>query len=110
MLQIIGTPKCRETQKAIRWCKERRIDFQFINLCEKKLSEKEYESIFRSSEPKEYIDSEGAYYKKNGYAWRDFNPQEEVVDHPGLLKTPILRYKMKTHSGFDDSFILEGQS
>lgn len=110
MLQIIGTPKCRETQKAIRWCKERRIDFQFINLSEKKLSEKEYESIFRSSEPEEYIDSEGAYYKKNGYAWRDFNPQEEVVDHPGLLKTPILRYKMKTHSGFDDSFILEGQS
>ena len=110
MLQIIGTPKCRETQKAIRWCKERRSDFQFINLSEKKLSEKEYESIFRSSEPEEYIDSEGAYYKKNGYAWRDFNPQEEVVDHPELLKTPILRYKMKTHSGFDDSFILEGQS
>ena len=95
MLQIIGTPKCRETQKAIRWCKERRIDFQFINLCENKLSEKEYESIFRSSEPEEYIDSEGAYYKKNGYAWKDFNPQEEVVDHPELLKTPILRYKSK---------------
>lgn len=109
MLQIIGTQKCRSTQKAVRWCKERRIEFQFINLSEKKLSEKEYESIFRSSSPEEYIDIESAYYKKNGYSYREYNPKEEVIEHPELLKTPILRNKGKAHCGFDEDFIMEAQ-
>ena len=46
MLQIIGTNKCRSTQKAIRWCKERKIEFQYIDLNEKKLSKKEYETAY----------------------------------------------------------------
>lgn len=107
MLQIIGTNKCRSTQKAIRWCKERKIEFQYIDLNEKKLSKKEYESIFSSCSADEYIDSESSYYKKNGYSWREFNPQEEVIEHPELLRTPILRNKTKAHSGFDEEFLKE---
>jgi len=32
IIQIFGTKKCRETQKAIRYFKERNIAIQFINL------------------------------------------------------------------------------
>ena len=71
MLQIIGTNKCRSTQKAIRWCKERKIEFQYIDLNEKKLSKKEYESIFSSCSADEYIDNE--YQEMLDAGYDDYN-------------------------------------
>ncbi len=101
MIQIIGTNKCKETQKAIRYFKEHRYEFQFLDLKERVLSEKEWQSIFSSTSPSECIDTESAYYKKEGFAWRDFDPVEELMLHPELLKTPVLREKGKAAVGFN---------
>lgn len=101
MLQIIGTKKCKETAKALRACKERSLPFQFINLAERTLSDGEWASLFASLSDEELIDTSSAYYVKEGYAYRFFTPQEELKEHPQLLKTPILRIKGKAHAGFD---------
>ncbi|KAA3631214.1 MAG: ArsC family transcriptional regulator, partial [Calditrichaeota bacterium] len=45
ILQIFGTKKCKDSQKAIRFFKERSINFQFIDLAEKAMSKGELESI-----------------------------------------------------------------
>jgi arsenate reductase-like glutaredoxin family protein len=101
MIQIIGTKKCKETAKAIRSCKERNLPFQFVDLAQRSLSEGEWDSLFRTFEPLSLIDSESAYYKKQGYEYREFDPREELVEHPELLKTPILRSKGRVHACFD---------
>lgn len=46
-IQIFGKNKCFDTKKAQRYFKERNIKFQFINLDEKEMSKKEFESVMR---------------------------------------------------------------
>ncbi|MGN0906589.1 MAG: arsenate reductase family protein [Bullifex sp.] len=105
MLQVIGRASCRETQKTVRWLSERRCEYQFVDLSKRKLSEKEWKSIFSSCMPDEYIDTECKYFAKNGYSWRDYDPEEEVMEHPELLRTPILRVREKAKAGFDEEFL-----
>lgn len=106
MLQIIGYKSCNQTKKAIRFCKERSIDFQFVDLNERELSLGEWNKIFSSLRDTSLIDTESKYYKKEGYSWREYNEQEELMEHPQLLKTPLLKYKDKVVVGFDQKFIL----
>ena len=42
MLQVIGTARSKDTQKAIRYLKERSLPFQFVDLGSRTLSEKEW--------------------------------------------------------------------
>ncbi|MBO8469939.1 MAG: glutaredoxin [Spirochaetes bacterium] len=103
MLQVIGTAKSKDTQKAVRYLKERNIPFQFVDLTRYSLSPKEWKSILSSvSDTDDIIDKESQYYKKNGYAWRDYDPEEEVILHPELLVLPVLRKDGKAVVGWDN--------
>ena len=66
-IQIFGTGKCFETKKAQRFFKERRVNFQFIDLKEKGFSKGELESIVHSLA-------------------KDFSGKEEVLDFMADLK------------------------
>lgn len=108
MLQIIGTKKSRESEKAERFVKERRLPYQFIDISIKNLSEKEWKSILSSvSDPDLLIDKTSAYYRKNGYVWREYDAVEELIMHPELLILPILRQSGRAVAGFDPSFMEE---
>jgi arsenate reductase-like glutaredoxin family protein len=110
VLQIIGTKSCNETKKAIRYCKERSINFQFIDLKVDKLSDGVYKKIFQNVELEDLIDTKSNYYVKNGYQYIEYDITEEVVEHPELLKTPILRDKNRATVGFDETFIEQFRS
>ncbi|WP_041384752.1 arsenate reductase family protein [Sphaerochaeta pleomorpha] len=101
MIQIIGTKKCKETSKALRACKERSFCFQFVDLSQRELSIGEWNAIFSATEPESLIDTSSPFYIKNGYTFREFSIREELVEHPQLLKTPILRNKGKVCVGFN---------
>ena len=108
MIQIIGTKKSKDTQKAIRLCREARIEHQFVDLKERDLSKREWESIIASvSDKEDLIDKTSDYYKKEGFAFREYDPVEEVILHPELLVLPVLRKKNKAVLGFNASFIKE---
>jgi len=107
MIQIIGTLSSKDTQKAIRYMKERRKEFQFVDLEERRLSKKEWESIFSSISGDEFIDKDSKYYTKNGYSYREYDPREEVQEHPELLKLPVLRNRSRAAVGFDRTFMEE---
>lgn len=62
-IQIFGKNKCFDTKKAQRYFKERNIKFQFINLDEKEMSKKEFESVMRVVGIDSMIDSKA----KNEY-------------------------------------------
>jgi arsenate reductase len=90
-IQIIGTKKCRETQKAERFFKERRIPCHFRDLTEKGISKGELENIKQAIPLEELIDKEGKQYKKRGLQYMVYDVETEFLDNPLLLKTPIVR-------------------
>lgn len=91
-IQIIGTKKCKETQKAERFFKERGIKFHFVDLNERALSKGEIQNIARNKNIEDLIDSEGKYYIENGYVHRVYDALEALLEYPELLKTPIVRF------------------
>ncbi len=98
-IQIIGTKKCRETQKAERFFKERRIPFHFRDLNEKGIAKGELENISRSIPIEELIDKDGKQFLKRGLQFMVYNIEEELLSDPLLLKTPIVRNEGKATVG-----------
>ena len=107
LLQIIGTKKCSETRKTLRFCKERGIEHQFVDLSARSLSPGEWENVFRAIQPSDLVDAQCSHYKKEGYAWRDYDAAEELQLHPELLKTPLVRYKQKVVCGYDEGALIK---
>jgi arsenate reductase-like glutaredoxin family protein len=99
-VQIIGTKKCNDTKKAERFFKERGIQTHFRDVTEKGLSKGELENICRSIELEDLIDKESKQYSKRGMKYMVFDIEEEILNDPLLLKTPIVRYKGKSTLGF----------
>ncbi len=90
-IQIIGTKKCKETQKAERYFKDRRIPFHFRDLTEKGLTKGEFENISRIIPMDDLIDRESKRFKDRGMQFMVFDIEEELLADPLLLKTPIVR-------------------
>ena len=90
-LQIFGTKKCKDTQKAERFFKERRIQFHFRNLAEKGISKGELENIKRAVTIEVLFDNNSRQFKKRNLEYKVFDPEEELLNDPLLFKTPIVR-------------------
>ena len=90
-IQIIGTKKCRETRRAIRFFKERRIGFHLVDLSQRAVSPGELDNILRRISPEALLDKDGSSYKKRGMAYKLFDIREEILEDPGLMKTPVIR-------------------
>jgi len=100
-LQLFGRKKDRETQKAERWLKERRVAYSFVDVDMKPPSRSESQSIAQAAGGHEHlVDTQGAAFAKGGWAHRVFDPQTELEEHPELLKTPILRQGPRAVVGF----------
>lgn len=90
-IQIIGTKKCKETQKAERFFKERKIPYHFKDLTMKPLAKGELDNIKSVIPIDELIDREGLQFKKKNMSFMVFDIEEELMNDPLLLKTPIVR-------------------
>jgi len=99
-IQIIGTKKCRETQKAERFFKERRIPYHFRDLSEKGLAKGELENISRVIPLDELIDRESKRFKDRGMQFMVFDIEEELLEDSLLLKTPIVRNERLVTVGY----------
>lgn len=103
-LQLFGRKKDRDTQKGQRWLKERRVAFSFVDLDEKPLSPGELDSIARAAGGHgAVLNTEGSAYKTGGWAHRTFDAREELLEHPELVRTPILRSPPRAVVGFDEA-------
>jgi arsenate reductase-like glutaredoxin family protein len=90
-IQIFGTKKCKDTRKAVRFFKERGITPHQVDLNEKGISSGELSSIARSVGRDNLVDPESRAYKDKGMAYMEFDPEEEILENPLLLKTPVVR-------------------
>lgn len=100
-LIVIGTKKFKETQKAERYFKERRIQFHFRDLNEKGLAKGELENITRSLDIDEVFDENGDRFKKLNLQYMVFNKFDKLLEDSLLLKTPVVRNGSKCTVGFD---------
>jgi arsenate reductase-like glutaredoxin family protein len=96
-LQIIGSKKCRSTQKLERLLKERKVKYQFVSLEERNLSTGEWNHIFQFYTAEELIDKNSPLFKKKNLAFLDYNGREELEENNLLLKTPLVRLARKVY-------------
>lgn len=90
-IQIFGTLKCQDTKKALRYFKERRISFQFINFAEKGMSRGELNKVAAVIGIDNLIDKDGKEYARRNLGYLTHNVEEELLNYPLLFKTPIVR-------------------
>jgi len=99
-IQIFGTPKCQDTRKAQRYFKERGIPFHYIDVTVKRFSKGELASVKAAVGIDNLIDKEGKQYARRNLAYLTHNVEEELLDDPLLLKTPIVRNGNKATVGY----------
>ena len=99
-IQIFGTPKCQNTNKALRFFKERGIKVHFVDLREKPLAKGELENISRSVPIEDILDKESKEYIKSGMEHMIFDPFEKILENPLLIKTPIVRNGQQATVGY----------
>ncbi len=91
IIQIFGTPKCQDTNKALRFFKERGLKPHFVDLREKPVTKGELDNITRIIPVDNLIDKEGKEYKKANLEYMVFDIEEKLLENPFLFKTPITR-------------------
>lgn len=91
VVQIIGTRKSAATRKAIRFFSDRGVKAHLLDLSERTLQRGEIENITRVVDPGALIDQESPVYRRGGYAYLDFDPVEELLEKPLLMKLPVVR-------------------
>jgi arsenate reductase (glutaredoxin) len=90
-IQIFGVKKCQDTNKALRFFKERAIKTQFVDLAEKGVSKGELDSISRKIPHDQLIDKNGKQYKNRNLEYINHDIETELLNDPLLFKTPITR-------------------
>ncbi len=92
MIQVFGTKKCKDTQKALRFFKERGVQVQFRDITEKAPSPGELDDVAKAVGGYDaLIDKAGDRAGKRGLAFLEYDAREELLQDPLLLKTPIVR-------------------
>ena len=93
-IQIFGKSKCFDTKKAERYFKERRIQYQMIDLMRFGMSGKEFDSVLRGVGGIDNLidwDSKSQEVTNMKYMDDKRAKEDKVFDAPELMKTPIVR-------------------
>ena len=102
MIQIFGTAKCKDTQKAQRFFKERRIPFHFNDLKIRSMAKGEIESVAQSVPLESLVDRESPVFRDLGLHVGSLYPEKILrllQEHPLLTKTPVVRNGKKATLG-----------
>ena len=102
-IQIFGTKKCFDTKKADRFFKERKIQFQFIDLNEKLMSKGEFNSILQSININDLINAKSKEYIKLNFSNIRSNEikAELLLKNQKVMNTPIIRNGKEATVGYN---------
>lgn len=90
--QIIGTKKSKDTRRVMRYCSDRGIEYQFVDLNERAPGRREME-LFASAAGgfEQLIDDSSDVFKKLNLAFMAFDPEDVILEHPTVMRIPIVR-------------------
>ena len=103
MIQIYGRKKCAATRKAERFFSERRVAVQSIDIEVKPPGRREIELFIQVVGAEPLIDTGSKHYRDRGLAYLEYDPAEEIADHPAILRTPVVRSGRVLAVGDDES-------
>jgi len=101
-IQIFGIKKCFDTKKAERYFKERKINYQFVDLTMLGLSRGELQSVKVAIGLDNLVNNASKDYKKlNMDRIISTSGREEMLfNNPSLYKTPIVRNGKQATIGY----------
>lgn len=100
IIQIFGTKKCKDTQKAIRFFKERKVQIQLIDLTQKGMSKGEIKKVAGKLGIENLINKESHTFLKKGLKSASYDGQEILFKYPEIMVTPVVRCGNKATVGF----------
>jgi len=104
-VQIFGTKKCRESQKALRFFKERRVKTHFVDLAQRAASQGELKRFAQKFGAEALLDREGRRFRDRGLHVAHVSEARilpMLEEDPGLLRTPLLRAGNLLSLGWDE--------
>lgn len=105
-VQVFGTKKCKSTQKALRFFKERRVKVHFVDLRERAASAGELKRFEQKFGADALLDRDSKRYRDRGLHVAHVTGPRIVpmlVDDPELLVTPLVRYGKELTVGLDEA-------
>ncbi|HEX2938462.1 MAG TPA: ArsC/Spx/MgsR family protein [Ruminiclostridium sp.] len=101
-IQIFGRKKCFDTKKAERYFKERKINFQSIEVDRYGMSRGELLSVAKAVGINNLLDTDGNEYKRLNLKYIvPSEPLEEMLlNNPKLLVSPIVRNSKQATIGY----------
>jgi arsenate reductase-like glutaredoxin family protein len=99
-IQIFGRKKCFDTRKAERWCRERGIKYQYIDLDAKPMSRGEFDSVKAALGLEALADEKARGSELLRYLAYASDREEKLFENQGLMKTPIVRNGRKAACGY----------
>lgn len=98
-IQIFGTLKCKETNKALRFFKERGINPHLVELNKYPIKKGELNNISQSIPIEDLIDRDSKEFKRLNLQYKVYDTEQELLENPLLFKTPIVRNGRKATVG-----------
>lgn len=101
-IQIFGAGKCFDTKKAERYFKERRVNYQYIDIVKYGLSKGVFESVRNAVGLEALIDTQCKEYKTLDMAFYGLGTAADdmLLKHPKLFRTPIVRNGRQATVGY----------
>ena len=102
-IQIFGVKKCFDTKKAERYFKERKINYQFIDLTILGLSKGELQSVKVAVGLNNLVNSASKDFKKLNmdHILSTDGREELLLNNSSLYNTPIVRNGKKATVGYE---------
>jgi len=102
-IQIFGIKKCFDTKKAERYFKERKINYQFVDLTIKGLSKGELQSVKAAIGLKNLINPNSKDYKRLNmdHIISESGREEMLLNNPSLYNTPVVRNGKRATVGYE---------
>lgn len=103
-IQIFGTKKCKDTQKAERFFKERNVKYQFIDMKDKGMSKGEFTSVVQAVGGFDNLinlncKDEDALALIKYIA--DEDKVDKILENQQVIRTPIVRQGKKASVGYE---------
>ena len=103
-VQIFGTRSCKDTRKAERFFKERRVKIHFVDLKQKAASKGELRRFAQKFGVDALIDRDSKRFQNLGLRQAHYGEArwlEILADEPLILKTPLVRSGNHVSVGHD---------
>lgn len=101
---MFGRRDSRETQKALRFFRERRTPVQFIDLATRPLAATELRRFCERLGPEALLDTTGRRHRDLGLAYMRFEGTDlfdRLLADPALLRQPLVRHEGRFAVGDD---------